>query len=340
MKDRIFYVPIDFVGNDSRAREFGNELSDSLIRTQEHVQKQKLPITLGLKTTLVLPEKAGWGVSREGRKDFYRGLEKLSEAGIDYTWIDNYPSGPTRSMYGVLFDPGLISAGASAIATGDLDQFPPDRNLENVVELYDHVKTHDSILGVGSRSVPIVLSANQENAYLRRIFEGVMNLSVRRSAEVGCKGTVLISDLSKAPNDPAYKAHGDFITGVYLFNPDHFESNPFVGDLIKSARTNGFFGFEDEYLMAILAPQYGNLSATYFDSVPNPFSQEDQVKEKERIIKKQIKAPLSKLARIAIPRRIIISTLIEDVGVFLSKYYSTEQLSEVRSLMTDELNEQ
>ena len=121
-----------------------------------------------------------------------------------------------------------------------MDQFPPNSNLEKFIELYKQTINNNSILCVDSINVPIVLSANEENAYLRRIFEGFMNLTARRTADF-INNKIIIANPEEAPNDPAYTSHSDFTTGVYLFNPNHKNGESFIGKLVRTARIMNFF---------------------------------------------------------------------------------------------------
>ncbi|MBI2110307.1 hypothetical protein HYT51_00825 [Candidatus Woesearchaeota archaeon] len=331
-RETIAYTPIDFVGTDERAKEFNNVLTPSLVQAQQKIEREKYPIHLGLKTTVISEDRHGWGISEEGRTSFNQGLAKLTQAGIDY-YVDTWPSGPTRSMYGVLFDQGLLARGFQAIVTGDLDQFQPHQNLERVLTLCEHIKGDNSLLGVGARNIPVVLSANPENAYLRRIFEGVMNLTVRNASR--STNHYIQGELApKGFTDRAYEMHGDLITGVYMFNPEHPNAQTFQKQVVETARERNFFGFEDEYFMAFCAATMGNISSIYFNCEPNLFSPEDDPeKEKERIINKQIQAPLTKLIGVPFMEWFLRDSIEHKNKEFLEEFYTHEQVYEVKEAM-------
>jgi len=348
--DILVYTPLDFVASDSKAVEFAGELSDSLIRAQTTIKQCHYPIKLGLKTTLVSRGQydttqtdssggSAWGVSEEGRDSFYKGIKKLGDAGID-CYIDTWASGPTRSVCGVLFDSGLIAAGFGAFSTGDLDQFPPEKNLENFLGLYEQVRLRNAVLGVGARNVPIVLACNVENGYLRRIFEGVVNLTVTSVANRFGYNLRTI-DREHAPDDAAFNDHGDYVTGVYLFSPDSISRSRLQRELVDLARQEKFSGFEDEYAMVILAAGRGNLVCKYFESHPNPFDAINIEKERTKIIDQQIKKPLVSLrgtfAGISL-LGVIDSSIEEASRGRLSEFYTREQLDEVFGYMREALN--
>ncbi len=104
----MLYVPIDFVGEDEKAIEFNKELVESLLKAQTKIRDGNLPIHLGLKTTVVSEENHGWGLTLEGREEFNRGIARLTNEGVD-CFVETWPSGPTRSLYGTLFDSGAIA---------------------------------------------------------------------------------------------------------------------------------------------------------------------------------------------------------------------------------------
>src|SRR3989344_4545534 len=151
-KETLLYIPIDFVGSDDRAREFSTKFCYFLISSQVKIQENKYPIHLGLKTTFIKKDRHGWGATMEGEEYFNKGIARLNENGIDY-FVENWPSGPTKSMYSTLFDQGAASIGFKAIATGDLDNILPHENLEKVLELDEKTKITNSVLGVGSRNI-------------------------------------------------------------------------------------------------------------------------------------------------------------------------------------------
>jgi len=330
-KETILYVPIGFVGNDRQAADFNSIEVPSLLDARQRIADRNYPLRLGLKTTLIQESRHGWGVTLEGQRDFDSGITQLSDGDVDY-FVENWPSGPTRSMCGVLGDSGARSAGFKAVCTSDLDQFPPQQNLENFILLYERVRTDSSVLGTGARSVPVVLSYNQENAHLRRIFEGIMNLTAVRSGRTnGISGGEIV--------DPAYKVHGDAFSGVYLLNLTHDSSATFMNQLVHAARQHGFFGFEDEYYMVLEAAIHGGISGNVFRSVPNPFDEIDPQEERKTIIRKQIKAPLEKLAQAIDVRVRIEDTIRKEAksGSLLSGFYSIGQIEEVCTFMREAL---
>jgi hypothetical protein len=330
-KDTILYVPMDFVATDEKAIEFSRSLSDSLVQAQERIRADGLPIKLALKTTVISKDREGWGITNVGKSFFNTGLARLGEAGIDYL-VDNWSSGPTRTEYGVLFDQGALARGFAAIATSDLDQFPTQHNLERIAELHDRVMTHNALLGTGARNTPVVLSANRENSYLRRIFEGFINLAISYAAETS--GHTLLRQTNEGDTeDKAYSNHGDFVTGVYLFNPSHEKSRAFIDNVVTTSRKRGFFGFEGEYYMAIMAAKFGKVVNIYVNSVSNPFDASDPNNERQNIIQKQIKLPLEKLAKTYAGR--IIEKTIKRERTMLADHYSPDQIDEVRELMLE-----
>jgi len=329
-KETLLYTPIDFVGSDSRAKDFGRVFSRDLVRAQRIISDNDYKIHLALKTTVIAKSQHGWGISEEGEEDFDMGIERLRAEGIDYD-VEIWPSGPTRSMYKVLFDQGAVAAGFPAIGTSDLDVFPPHKNLENMLALYRHSQETGSLLGVGSRDKRVVLAHNPENDYLRRIYEGIINIAIAEGP-----GKIEISNPGKAPvDDPAYKAHGDFVTGAYLVNHDHEKAASFSQAMVKMARENGFSGFEDEYAMTLVAAGMGNMSAVYFNTAENlqdPLSLEE---ERTKIIKRQIIAPLEKLSLTSVAP--MIQRGIEVGRRKLTAHYSEEQVEEVANIMSEVL---
>jgi hypothetical protein len=329
-KSTLLYVPIGFVGSDEQALAFAIKESERLIKANVNIRDKKLPIHLALKITIIINDKLGGqngGVGADGADAFDEGIKRLRKEGIDYV-VDAWPSGPTKSMYGVLFDSGAIAAGFPAIATGDLDQFPPNLNLEKMLELWDRTRANDAILGVGSRSGHVNLSYNPENEHIRRIFEGVINLAVKECASAyGTK----IKDGHRLPGDPQYRITGDMVTGVYIHNLEHKNSSEFAGKLVKIARKYGFFGFEDEYLMAITAPIFGNMATEAMTSLPNSFEPIEAKAERTKIIEKQIRAPLKALKGTDAEQPILRA--MTNGRELLKRFYIPEKVEEVYEVM-------
>ncbi len=211
-----------------------------------------------------------------------------------------------------------------------MDQFRPDENLGNFLVLEEELKRRDLILGTGARSIPVNLAHNEENNYLRRIMEGIYNLGVRKAVATLGKEIVYLD--AGNVSDPAFsnEGHGDFITGVYVFNPDARHAQSLSSRVLNTARTNDFIGFEDEYYLGIEAAGHGLVSQT-FSSRPNPFSQVDLEEEKKRIIEKQIRGPMEKVSRTGAMKH--LRKLDELDYEALERFYSTEQVREVRTYM-------
>jgi hypothetical protein len=336
VEEKLYYFSIGIVSSDIKAKNFVDKESRDLLEARDKVRKDHLPVRLGLKTTILRGK-----LSDENANAVYSKLTELMNEDVD-VFVDMFGSGPTRTMYGVLFDRGITScvdysgkSGFRAVATGDLDQFPPQKNLENMLDLWDLTKSSDAILGVGSRSVPVVLSANKENSYLRRIFEGFVNLSVKNVAEKSGNKIITPEDYGNS-KDQAYSETGDFVTGIYLANANHRRSMEFANVLTSLARANNFWGFEDEYLMGIASANLGNLAARNFYSLPNLFDPQDVAKEKGDIIERQIQTPLKKLSRTGVApflRKIIESPVRE----ILERHYTSDQIKEVSGYMLDAL---
>jgi len=332
-KETLFYVPRGFVGSDKQAQDFANKHSDYLLNAQRIIEIGKLPVKLALKTTFIDKSKHDWGVTQESSYFFDLGIKKLREAGIDYS-VDTWASGPTKTMYETIFNQGILAEGFASIATGDLDQFPAHENIQNLLNLHERVKKENAIMGMGSRNLPVVLSSNPENAYLRRIFEGVMNISVKIAADIS-KNKIFFPENYKVPGDEAYTFTGDMITGFYLINPSHLRASELANTLVSTARENNFFMFENEYLMAIASATMGNLSIISATSVTNPFEPADAKAEREKIIKKQIQSPLEKL--VGTCAEPFIKRSIADASC-LNRFYKKEQVEEVTAYMSEALN--
>ena len=328
-RETILYVPIDFVGSDERSSCFSTKHIQTLLEARQKVSDLKLPIRLALKTTAIAKDQHKKGMSKLGLMNFNSGIAKLSKEGID-SFVEFWPSGPTRSMYGVLFDQGAIAIGFRSICTSDLDATPPQNNLEKFIELNDKVETNGSILGIGSRNTQVILSYNPENNYLRKIFEGIMNLTANKKINIHLSDKNII--------DKAYKEHGDMITGTYLFNPNVNKSLNFANFLVESSRRYGFFWFEDEYFMVIAAGNKGGISGITFNSAENFFDKIDSKKEKNEIINNHIKKSLEMLAKTNVKDLIITTINIEYDGKgILRKYYTKEQINEVCNYMKETL---
>jgi len=332
-EQKLYYVPIGFISGDIQAQNFVTQEAPKLLDANEIIRDNRLPIRLGFKTT-ILSER----VSDEIREKVYKTLGDLIDLGVDVS-VDSWQSGPTRTMFSTLFDPGITafssydgSKSFRAVATGDLDQFPPNKNLEKLLELWEFVKSKEAIMGVGSRNVKVRLSAHEENGDYRRIFEGIINLAIKNTANRNFNEIATKSDYGNK-EDPAYTDTGDFITGVYLTNPPHKNRNHFVESLTTTARDNNFFLFEDEYLMTLLAAQYGYIAAINMNSVENPFEKptESVEAEKKAIFERQIQAPLQKLRNTQVAK--YIRSSIREEKQILEKYYSPKVVSEVTEFM-------
>ena len=214
-RETILYTAVGYVASDKSAIDFADTFVEELVLAKAMVEKDRLPIHITLKTTLVKEH-----MTEEGLEKFDIAIKNLSRVGID-SWIEYWPSGPTRSRYGVFFDQGAIASGFKATATGDLDNFPLSRNLENYLALFEETLSRNALIGVGERDEEVKLTSNTENNYLREIFEGFMNQAVLISKSGNNKE---IHSLRKGKNqkDP-YKSQGDFMTGAYILNLSHPE---------------------------------------------------------------------------------------------------------------------
>lgn len=339
LREKLYYAPIGFVSNDEQATTFAEKEAPMLIRAKEQIDKQGLPIGLGLKTTL-LAKGFGKPIHPQLYADVKNAFGRLLARGIDVS-VDSWASGPTRTMFSTIFDPGITSCASpdgseqfTGIATGDLDQFPVDRNLEHVLGLWEMAKDKECIMGVGSRSVPIRLSEHPANAAYRRIFENFVNYAIRDVAASNSNKLFLPADY-EIPGDPAYTDSGDFVTGVYVANHVHPDFNRFVGDVTQNARDNRFFLFEDEYSMMKMVASRGDLCAKVVHSIENPFEVSgDSVKEeKQAIFKKQIRAPLEKIK--TLPEAQHLRDVLTDKRGVLYDHYDNAVVDEVADYMLD-----
>jgi hypothetical protein len=329
-KDTLLYTPIDFIGNEAQAKKFAIETSEFLLEAKRKIEHEKFPIHLSFKTTFV----RGQGGSQDAVDYFCRGISKLTEAGIDYS-VDNWGSGPTKAMYETIFNLGNLTAGFGGISTGDLDQFPPQQNLENILNLWERVKKENAILGVGSRSCKVILSKHHENSYLRRIFEGIMNMAVKESAILN-NHTICCPENYSLP-DNQYSRTGDFVTGVYLTNLLNDKTENLIHNLVSSARLKNFFGFEGEYFMTLLSASEGNLAVEVMNSIKNPFENKMSVgEERENIIEKKIKSPLLKLRQTPAAHYILSS--LDKSKRLLKDFYPIKQVEEVENYIIESLN--
>jgi len=320
----IHLTSICFLGSDESIIEFNETLVGYLINARQKISDDSLPIVLSLKATL------GNNVSGIGRDDLKYGINLLNEYRIS-SFFEYWQSGPTRTMYGSLFDNGLIASGFRSSCTLDFDQFPTHRNLDNIMELDEIVHKNGSVLGVGSRSVPIKLSYNDENGYLRRIFEGIINLTIGR-------GTINSSN-NEGIVDGAYRDHGDRVTGAYLFNCSKASKASYVDNLIERSRKAGFHFFEDEYFMVFLASRTEGLSNLVFTSVENPYDPVELSEEKNSIIENHIHSPIRKISQIDLMRREIMSAVNDEYGGngTLGQHYPVLQINEVCGYINESL---
>ncbi len=332
--ENILCTSTYFIGSDNVAKKFDEELVDYLILAQEKADSENLQIKFTLKLTIVYKEKEGWGVTENASKFLDNAFLKLRNAKIDY-WLENWPSGPTRSEYSALFDIGVLSSKFKAVVLlNGLDQFSPNENIETIKNLYDSMKENNSLLVTGSRNLPVVLSANKENGYLRRIMEGFLNLTIKQIYQ--SNKNKIIFPKGKNTGDKQYNFHRDLIAGVLLINPNHPRYLDLLSDILKISQENNFFGFEGEYYLLLSVGGYGDLSVVYSNNFPNPFENEEVKKEKQKIIEKQIKTPLSKLKNTSVASYLVET--IKGVGrEGLLEYYPKEQVDEVSRYMLEVL---
>jgi len=332
-QENILCTSTYFIGSDKIAEKFDLELVDSVINAQRKSDSEDLNIKFILKVTIVYHEKEGWGVTEKASKFLDSAFSKLRNAKIDY-WLENWPSGPSRSEYAALFDIGALSTKFKAVVLlNGTDQFLPHENIETIQALYDSMKKNNSLLVTGSRNVPVVLSSNKENSHLRRIMEGFLNIAIEHICNLNNHKRILPSIDT---GDKQYNDHGDLIAGVFLINVGHPNYFKLVEELIKTTNKNKFFGFEGEYYLLLSACKYGDISVVFSNALPNHFEKEDIEKEKQKIIEKQIKGPLSKLKNTPIAKP-LIETIKENGREFLLKYYSKEQIDEVSQYMLEVL---
>ena len=90
------------------------------------------------------------------------------------------------------------------------------------------------------------------------------------------------------------------------------------------------YSFNTQYLMGITAPSFGNIAVTTFESEKNPFEKTPIKEEKEKIIQKQITAPLEKLA--GTPAEKYIKVALGKVGQ-LEKFYNRDKINKVAEYM-------
>jgi hypothetical protein len=326
MERRLWYVPIDFVGSIEKTIEFEEKYVDTLLEARQRISDNSLPIKLALKTTFVAEGNA--------RDLFYKGISRLRKNDIG-VMIDEWESGPTRTVYDILFGHGYVAARCNAPAISNLDHCPPHKNLENLLSLYDALLEKNGIVGFGSRDIPIVLSHNTENGYLRRIFEGVIGIAARNAPP---PNKIHLPKDRRKMKDPAYEKHGDLVPGTYILNTEHRQAKRLMERLISEARDHKFFGFESQYSLAVTAPSLGNVVAQLMRSEDNPFNPMSVEEEKKWIIQKQIKDVLKKLKG-TYAGDMIAKVLNSNSIRELYEFYTTKQVNEVMQLMHQALAE-
>ena len=330
--NELIYVLQDYIGNDAKALEFRDNLSNYILEAQNIIENEKLPITLALKTTFALIEKEGYGLSLEGKKIFDEAIQKITYNGIS-VYVDAWKTGACRTLYGILFDSGLITLGYKTIATSNLDCILPNLNLKIFLELAGEVSRKNALIGVAGRNVLVKLSSNPENNYLRKIMEGFVALNILDGQKNSARKIIDFGEMKGI--DKAYNYHGDFVCGAFVFNPYHENSFNFIKLVCEEGRKRKFFGFEGEYFMMMNILYFGDLIKTYSHSLDNPFEISNVYEERQKIIQTQIREPMKKLAGSYVGNKLIET--ISKRKVELEQFYSKDEVEEVAREMLGSL---
>jgi len=312
------FVPIHFVSNQGNFRQFEQGL-ERYKTLREMIRLRANDFNFGLKITTddknLTPE------LREQTRDLINKLP--SDLFLVY---DPVSRGPGVSSRQVLLNPAF-SGTITAIACLDQQVIDTPEAAERIIGLTSKIERDNSLYGVGSRTVPVRLSAHSENNYLRCIQELYFAITAgSRGPEEVLEGVT-----------PSFAKFGETSTGMDVVNLAHPEYSTMVKGLLDAVHALDMRGFASCYYIPIKSSGLSKITAGYACARENPFTDNIDAKQEFNKITKMIQDQTSQLLKTDIGPRLSFALRDKQNLESLSEFYSKHQVESVRDLMLGDI---
>ena len=308
------FIPMHFVSNEGNFKEFKESL-DRYHRLRDLINSKSNDFNFGLKLTTddenLTPE------LREKTRSLVSRLP--SDMFLLY---DPVSRGPGVSSRQVLLNPTFYGTITAEVC---LDQQVIDtpEAAQRIIDLTSKIEKDNSLYGVGSRTVPVRLSAHQENNYLRSIQECFFALT----AESGGPSEKLEGVT------PSFERFGDTSTGMDVVNFTHKYYAEMARGLLEAVHSLDMRGFASNYYLPIKASTFGEITTGYACARENPFTDGINKKQEYGRITKMMAHQTEQLLKTDIGQ-ILKQNLLDKGNISkLSEFYPKQQVESVRDLM-------
>ncbi|MFA7707818.1 MAG: hypothetical protein WCX73_02625 [Candidatus Pacearchaeota archaeon] len=312
------FVPIHFVSNQGNYEEF----KQGLVR-YEHlrdlIKTKSNDFNFGLKITT--DDK---NLTTELRGKTRALINKLpSDLFLLY---DPTSRGPGVSSRQVLLNPTFVGTITAEVC---LDQQVIDTHeaAERIIDLTSKIEKDNTLYGVGSRTVPVRLSAHPDNNYLRCIQELYFAIAAN----------------SKGPSEklenitPAFAKFGDTSTGMDIVNFAHPEYPKMVNGLLESVQYLDMSNFASNYYIPIRSGELSKITTGYACARENPFTDNIDAKQEFNKITKMVQYITHQLLKTDIGIKLDFALKNKKNLEELSEFYPKQQVEYVRDLMLGNL---
>jgi hypothetical protein len=308
------FVPIHFVSNQGNYDEFEEGLKH-YERLRELIKLKSNDFNFGLKITTdyknLTPELRG------KTRDLINRLP--SDLFLLY---DPISKGPGVSSRQVLLNQTFTGTITAEVC---LDQQVIDtpEAAQRIIDLTSKIEKDSSLYGVGSRTVPVRLSAHPDNNYLRCIQELYFAITAgSRGPSEKLEGVT-----------PGFAKFGDTSTGMDIINFAHPFYPEMAKGLLKAVYDLDMSGFASNYYIPLKASNLNKITTGYACARENPFTEDADVKEEFNKITRMIQYQTSQLLKTDIGNE-LRNTLKDNQNLeALSEFYPKQQVEFVRDLM-------
>jgi len=309
------FIPVHFVSNPVNFEEFiqGLQRYDGM---REIFKRKTNDFNFGLKLTT--SDKTLDPILREKVRDITRKLP--SDLFLLYDPVDK---GPGTSVRQVFYNP-TFSNGIVLGTCLDQQVIDSDEAVERVIDLTNKIEKDNSLYGVGSRTVPVVLATNQRNSELRIIHELFL------ASAMGIKGP----EEQISGTTPAYSEIGDCSTGMDILNLSHPGYPDLVKGITSAVQIADMNGFASCYYAPLKSAQMGcNLTKGFACSRTNPFSNPKPEREECGAVTEMIQYQTQQLCRTDLGDFLCNAIKNPTTANKISEFYSRSEVELVKELM-------
>lgn len=315
-----FLIARHYVGPESGSLK---ELEVGLDRLSHMIDNGMFPenFNVGLKLTI-----DGKRMNDEQKKTVAKEVSRRHPK----LWYMENPEvkGSGTSLRQILFNPSF-QADPSIVISADIDQYITGTrgSVRQIEKLTDQMIYHDSLMGLGVRSCPVVLGVNERASQLRQIHELFHSRSI---------GTDNLIPYTQSPTQQrSFAEIGECATGFYAVNTKHSKFTDFMIDISRTSRETDLRGPAADFYMVATASQLSPIMAMHVETLPNVFyskiDEETEIQRAQKFVE-NVEKPLS-MTSIAPTIRKAVE--IDDHVKEIARFYKPEDVEIVRRIMAE-----